>query len=280
MLKIGIDELATEQQVLAGYAYFLLRDTEYVDFQREHSSLCTKYSITGFHGKKYRSTEAQAYKDFLKLIKKYLEISPISLFCMTLNTGPLDDELNDFFKNIFIESIRPTAAFSDEEFIVLNSFTSYLLTLQRITNHMKLDKELAEIEIDSDQIKKKLADIKIEIKGKVFTGEWFVKTFYNKYRRQLFPSSPEITKAINVRDDQKSAIIQAADVFANFLLSHIFIQKGHPSTKRQEKSDILTSIFGPAVDLGPADLAKIVRVGKNDLELTLSGAVTYHYGKQ
>jgi hypothetical protein len=280
MLKIGIDDFATEKQRLAGYAYFVLTDEKQIEFKKNHAALCQEHGINVFHGKKYKTSSAIAYEDFLKLTKEYLANSPISLFCMTLNTKRLDTELNDFFKRIFIGSIKPSASFSDTDFAALNSVTPYLLTLQKVTNHMNLGNEKAEIEIDSDDIKKKIADIKIVIKGHTFTGQWFIKTFYNKYRNQLFPNAPQLSTAINVLSDTKSCIIQDADVFANFLLAHFLIVKGHPSPKRQEKSDMLVRVFGKYVAQDPAVLSKILRVGDNDLDLTLSGAITFQYGRQ
>lgn len=138
----------------------------------------------------------------------------------------------------------------------------------------------ASIEIDSDDIKKLLPKVIVKRGAHEFTGAWFIKTFCNKYRDRQFPSAPTLTDSITPMSDSKSELIQAADVFANFLLSHIFVLAGHQSKRRKEKSDLLIEVFGNQIIIQQSLLDQIKRVGESDLDLDIEGAVTYRYGCQ
>jgi hypothetical protein len=222
MLKIGIDELATEKQHLIGYTYIILNDDSHTKLTEDTAILKSTSGINPFHGKKYRSDHKKTYKRFLEIIKSSIETSEPSLMCVTLNTSNFDEELNDFYSRLFSRVSNSTIQIEEKNCAVLKSIIPYILSLQRVSEHMNLGNMDAAIEIDSDGIKKRLPDVIVKYEQQEFTGTWYLKTFCNKYRDQRFPGAPSLTESISPLPDSKSALIQAADVFANFLLSHIF----------------------------------------------------------
>lgn len=281
MLKIAIDELATERQNLTGYTYVILNNNSYNKLIQDTAILKSTSSINySFHGKKYKSNHKEAYKNFLDIIKSSIESSEPSLICVTLNTSNINEELNDFFSRLFSKVSNNTIQIEEKDCVVLKSIIPYILSLQRVSEHMNLSKMDAEIEIDSDDIKNKLPNVIVKNGQQEFTGAWYLKTFCNKYRDLRFPGAPSLTESIRPIPDSRSAFIQATDVFANFLLSHIFILSGHPSPKRKEKSDLLVDVFGDKIRISQSLLDQIKRVGKSDLDLDIEGAVTYRYGYQ
>lgn len=280
MLKIGIDELATERQHLVGYAYIILNNDSYTKLTQDTAILKSTSGINSFHGKKYKSDHKEAYKRFLEIIKSSIKSGEPSLMCVTLNTSNTNEELNDFFDRLFSKVSGNTIQIEEKYCAVLNSIIPYILSLQRVSEHMNLSMMDAAIEIDSDDIKKKLPEVIVKNGQLELTGAWYLKTFCNKYRDLRFPGAPSLTDSISPLPDSKSALIQAADVFANFLLSHIFVLSGHPSSKRKEKSDLLVAVFGDEIGISQSLLDQIKRVGKSDLDLDIEGAITYRYGYQ
>lgn len=282
MLKIGIDELATERQKLIGYTFILVSNEAYEFLSKETENLKSKHKISVFHGKKYKTNQKECYSEFLRTIKSCIEIkndSP-SLLAVTLNTTNWNTEYNNFIDKLILKVTNNTVNITEHDRGIINSFLKYLLTFQHMCNHMELGHMSADVEIDSDDIKKLLSKVIAKKHDCSFSGKWLIRVFYNAYRKHQFPGAPSITESITPMSDAKSALIQAADVFANFLLSHLLVLAGHKSNKRREKSCILVDVFGDFVSIQDEELKKIRQVGNSDLDLDINGAITYRYGYQ
>jgi hypothetical protein len=96
--------------------------------------------------------------------------------------------------------------------------------------------------------------------------------FYNGYRKYLFENSPELERnGVAVVDDNKSFLIQAADVFGNFALATLFVKLGVASKPRLKKSEILDTAFGNV--LKRTDYSAKCRIRGTDLELLSDGTL-------
>jgi hypothetical protein len=76
---------------------------------------------------------------------------------------------------------------------------------------------------------------------------------------------------VAVVDDNKSFLIQAADVFGNFTLATLFVKLGVASKLRLKKSEILDDAFGNILE--PADYSAKCQLQGTDLELLHDGTL-------
>lgn len=279
MLKLGIDELATQNHTLLGYTYFLIQDSTQQELEKTFKEIKDRHSIRKFHGRKYKSAQRNAYVDFLKSIKKALHDSNPSLFCMTLDTRQVHNDLTEFFRRTISDTEQGLCVQASDS-VVIHEFTPYFYTFQRLSNHLQINDLSVDVEIDDGNEKEKLADIENEYCGQKISGAKILRLICNAYGKLSFPGSPKFTDSIVALPDKKSVLIQSADVFANFILAHMRIESGNGTKKLQEKSDILLEVFGDNIQIPPSTLSQIQAVGETELDLTLKGAINYTYGRQ
>ncbi len=280
MLKIGMDELATEKQFLTGYTYIMLDSNAHNHLNQEFLLLKSTYTNKKtFHGKRYKSADRLPYKKFLEIIKSSIEFSTPSLLCVTLNKVILNNDINASHEKFNTDIIEKIPLEVDKHSLqIINSFIPYIFTFQRVCDHMQIGNLEASIDIDSDDIKKKLSSAILKKELINFKGAWYLKNLCNTYKNIKFPGAPTLNDNIIPMPDSKSVLIQAADVFASFLLSHVFVLAGDTiSKKKKEKSELLLEVFGDKINIHDSLLKQIKRIGETDLDLDTYGAITYRY---
>lgn len=264
---VGIDETGTETQMCDGWCYFGIMEDHYASFNSDVNAIKSKYSISGFHAKKFKISEREAYKEFLEIIDSYIIRSPISICSTYLYRKDWAQKLNGFGERVFSGSTREAGIENPEATKVAKKFMPPLMSLSMIGKG--LDNRLGfEIYFDSDDVKEQIDSHVLSLDANIsLTLRKTLSIVANTYRKMNFPSSPEILETeIQVLNDEKSNIIQAADLIGNFSNSYIFHRLGNASPKRIEKSEIFQSVFGKY--LRKVDFSGTIQLhGRNDLEL-------------
>jgi hypothetical protein len=264
---VGLDETGTETQLCDGWCYFGLVEDNFLAFNAEADALKAKYGIPGFHAKNYRSSQKAAYIEFLALIDKYVNNSPISICSTFLYRKDWSITLHTFAEHVFDGATARSGVNNPDATKVAKKFLPPLFSLTRIGRNLS-NTDVFEVHFDSDNIKQQIDDHVLSFTPEI--GLTLRKGFTivaNKYRDKNFPNSPTIIDTdIQVMDDEKSNIIQAADVIGNFSNNYIFKLLGSASPNRIEKAEIFHSVFGKY--LGGITFTGVVKMnGENDLEL-------------
>lgn len=264
---VGIDETGTETQMSDGWCYFGITEDNLAGFNTEVDKVKSNHRITGFHAKKFRSEEDKAYEEFLKVIDKYINKSPISICSTYLYRKDWARNLEVFAERVFSSSTKLSSIENPDATRIAKKFLPPLMTLSSISKNIGNQIGLI-AHFDSDDIKKQIDDYKLSFDSNIaLTLRKTLSIVANKYRELHFPDSPVIlTTDIQVINDAKSNLIQAADVIGNFSNSYIFHQLGNTSAKRIEKSQIFQNVFGKYLT-GIDFTGAIKQNGANDLEL-------------
>jgi hypothetical protein len=115
----------------------------------------------------------------------------------------------------------------------------------------------------------------VSIKGIDFGLPHLAGMIYCAYRKQRFPTSPNVVKdAIQAVVDESSPLIQAADVVGNFSTAYVFRQLGKQSKANDLKAEIFHSVFGE-FGIGGIDHSAHVEIIGDDLRLKHPGAYTF-----
>ncbi|MBA7540892.1 hypothetical protein ES705_33195 [subsurface metagenome] len=264
---VGLDETGTETQMCNGWCYFGLPEDCFKSFNTESDAIKRKHGISGFHAKKYKSSEKAAYEEFFLLIEKYIVKCPISICSTYLYRKDWNKELHDFSERVFSGATTNAGIENPDATKIAKIFLPPLYTLSAIGKNLCNNFEF-DVHFDSDDLKKQLDDHTLSLTPDI--GLSLCKSMAivaNKYREINYPNSPQILDTmIQVLDDEKSNIIQAADVIGNFSNAYIFTTLGGISKKRKEKSSIFDTAFGKYLT-NVNFLGTIKLHGDNDLEL-------------
>lgn len=280
-LTVGIDQVATGTQKTQGWSFFLMPTEAVHEFSQKSANILSaaRLKLKAFHGKKFRKRDFDSYLEFLRLVRQVLEHHSPSLLLCSL--------MNEKWKGTFVPSAEKllsealkNASISDEATeAVLKTLIPPLFTFQRWTRELPQPASVA-IEIGADDMKRGYSKSRVKVRG----GEVHVgvplRGFYNAYRKARFPNSPELEHSgVNVVEDDKSFLIQAADVFGNFALATLFTQLGRISDTQSKKAEILKTAFEDAIE--EPDYASLCRIhGDNDLELLNDGTLNISITKE
>ena len=273
----GIDEIATETQLSEGWCYFVLPDAKKGEMLNQVKTLLLSSSMKNFHAKQMKETQTGKYEEFLKIIRKYSEESQPSLLSCTLNSPNWGKKFIDFCEGLFTNVMTRAGTKNTELIEITKRFVPPLFTLQRLISQFSVANKIR-VEIDSDDIKRKYPSLKTKIRGIDISSTFLLIKFYNAYRNYLFPDLPVLQEnGVEVLKDQKSIMIQAADVIGNFSTSYIFYKLGDTSKKRKLRAEIFEEVFGDKFSCMEFQ-DKIEIVNQNDLKLKKEGALTLKLG--
>lgn len=270
----GVDEVASETQISEGWTYAAFPDVAIAAID----SAVSGCSVKTFHGKKFKKAQEADYETFLAAVRNELLQHQNSFLTFTLLETSWKSDFLGFASRLITGGIQGAGVNDPDALSIANHLFPGLATFQRLTCCINLP--AIDIEIDSDDISKKLAQSSISAKGKSIPVAKLLGWAYEAYRKQQFPTSPALgTRGIQALSDAKSRVIQVADVFGNFALSYIFIQLGDTSKTRKVKAEIFERVFSSEITPGPIlGAAKLSGPSGNDIELTQPGGLTLRLG--
>lgn len=270
----GVDEVASETQMSEGWTYAVFPDVAIAAID----SAVSGCSVKTFHGKKFKKAQKADYETFLASVRNELLQHQNSFLTFTLLEASWKNDFLGFANRLITGGIQGAGVNDPDALAIADHLFPGLATFQRLTCCANLP--VIDIEIDSDDISKKLAQSSISTKGQSIPVAKLLGWAYEAYRKQQFPTSPVLgTRGIQALSDAKSRVIQVADVFGNFALSYIFIQLGHTSTTRKVKAEIFERVFSNEITPGPIlSAAKLSELNRNDIELTQPGGLTLRLG--
>lgn len=269
----GVDEIASETQLSEGWTYAVLPDVAISAID----SAVSGCSVKAFHGKKFKKSQEADYETFLTAARSELLKHQNAFLTFTLLDVSWKDQFLGFANRLISGGIQGAGVSDPNALAIAKHLFPGLITFQRLTVNANL--AAIDIEIDSDDISKKLARSSISIKGHSIPAAKLLGWAYEGHRKQQFPTSPALgTGGIQALADAKSSAIQVADVFGNFALSYIFIQLGHTSKTRKVKADIFQRVFSEITPSPILSAAKLSGSTMNDIELTQSGGLTLRLG--
>ncbi|CAB5697509.1 hypothetical protein CP913_33315 [Pseudomonas aeruginosa] len=271
---VGVDEIASETQVSEGWTYAVLPDVAVSAID----SAVSGCNVKAFHGKKFKKSQEADYEKFLSAARSELIKHDNSFLSFTLLDISWKNQFLDFSNRLVDGGIQGAGVNDPNALAIAKHLFPGLITFQRLAANANLAE--ISIEIDSDDISKKLAQSSLSIKGQSIPAAKLLGWAYEGHRKKQFPASPALgTGSIRALTDAKSRAIQVADVFGNFALSYIFIQLGHTSKTRKMKAEIFERVFSSEISPGPIlSAAKLSGVTMNDIELTQPGGLTLRLG--
>ena len=271
MLIAGIDDLGTTTQISKGWSYFVIEEELLEEFSKEATEILSDIALTSFHGKDYKRRFKDKYLLFLKLCRKYVELSNASLASVVLQNQEWKSQYIPFCEGI-IKNVYSQNSLHDEELIKSAQFlTSPLFTLQNLTKNLTSDIPMSII-VDSHNNTNNFNETEIDLGPIKMKADHILGTIYNGYRKLQFPNSPILfDNNIKVTKDDNSFVIQAADIIGNFSLSYIQKKLGHSSQTIDDKAEIFSEVFGDKFD--------DVNIG-NDIELTETKEIKLKYDGQ
>lgn len=270
----GVDEVASETQMSEGWTFAVLPDAAILAID----SAVSGCNVKTFHGKKFKKAQAAEYETFLAAARTELLKQQNAFLTFTLLEISWKTQFLAFANRLITAGIQGAGVNDPDAIAISTHLFPSLITLQRLTSNANLP--AIDIEIDSDNISKRLAPSSISTKGKSIPTAKLLGWAYEAHRIQQFPASPKLgPNGVLSLADAKSRAIQVADVFGNFALSYIFFHLGHTSKSRTVKSDIFGSVFSSEIAPGPIlSLVKLSGPTMNDIELTQPGGLTLRLG--
>lgn len=269
----AVDEVASETQLSEGWTYVLFPESSVTSIDAAVSG-CT---IRSFHGKKFKKAEAPEYRTLLNAVRREFQQTAPSLLVSTLLDTSWKNELVPFGERL-ISNAFALANLTEPEAIQIGAHLfPGLITLQRLID--RVQGPLLKIEIDSDNISKKLRLATVEVGKQSLAVSKLLTTAYNAYRKKQFPRSPKLEPGgLFAVKDARSRVVQVADVFGNFTLAYAFVKLGNTSKTRVVKATILEDVFGDILD--PSSIRDACKlVGDNDIQLNYSGGFTLRLGQ-
>ena len=279
-IVVGLDETGTETQLCDGWCYFGLMEDHVDKFNKEADAIRTKYGLNVFHARNYDSEHFSAYLEFLQLIEKSTVDSPVSICSTYLYRNDWNAKLHSFAERVYDEAADKVGVSNPQATKVAKKFLPPLMSLIKIGKDIGNDNEF-EVHFDSDNVKDQIDSHSLHYSTEIaITLRRTLEIFANNYRNIHFSDAPSIVATdIQVLDDEKSNIIQAADVIGNFSNNYLFKALGSTSKGRVEKAEIFDSVFGK--HLSNIQIPEKVRInGSNDLELLgAAAALSFIFGR-
>lgn len=275
-LVTALDDYNSATARSEGWAFFSIPEPFVSEFVEKSSAILNKTKIKAFHGKKFERRFDVYYKDFLTLVRDTLSGTSESLLAVTLMNETWKQDYSGFCARL-IEGGFSGAGLGDQLLTDGSiALATPLFTYQRLASHFPPDASTS-FEIDADAVTTRLVDLVPMVSGKAIDPLIPISAAYRAYRNERFPSSPLLNAAgIQIRNDEDSFLIQAADIFANFSVAYTFRKLGFTSKTIELKADIFDSCFQDI--LPDDDLGLQVEKINDDLVLKHDGSWTLTIG--
>jgi len=269
---VGADDFATETQACAGWTFFALPESKAASFEASGREILNHHGLGSFHGKKYRMEERNTYRAFLQLIRETL--GDDGLAGNTLFSPEFRSDLTGFAKKVTSEAIQEAIPGLRERAQAVAAYSPVLFTVLRVLQplgeqcsiRLHLDDDLSLPDIDESKV------IALPLRC---SSQRLLKIASNGYRLQQFPDAPQFGEyPVEKMRDNQCMLIQAADVIGNFSMAHVYAQLGHSSKKRIVKAEILSEVFGDAVN--SFEFSSRIELKGNDFCLKEGGALTFY----
>lgn len=274
VLVVGIDEVATEKQLVSGWTYFVLADPDRMRFEAAVRQLANAGGLRHYHAKKFKKAMAAEYEAFLRLVRNAVEgASDVAALIHSMNETSWKAQFLDLLERSVGGALSRNSIADSQTHQMLQSLFPGLATLQRLfpagDKHYRF-----RAEIDQDNVTKALGATSVSVKGATVRAERLLAAAYEGHRRLLFPNSPELDEPVGVQvlSDTKSVMIQAADVVGNFAMAYALHHLGDPSTSRAVKAQVFANVFGDIID--PVTVTSAAVLQGNEMTWRQQGALT------
>lgn len=264
-VHIGIDDIATGTRMCDGWTYFCLPDVYIGDFAQEARNIIKSPGLHGFHGKRYKDQFQDEYREFLKLIHKYGDMSlqtrnSCILFTQEHKQQLLDSGISILSATLTQSDVRPETAVKH-----LFPYVPPLLSLARLLPDLGPNMTMS-VEMDDCGQANDMEQYIQRADGNTVTGRDLLNKMYNEYVAERAFTSPSLSSnGVAVMSDTKAFLIQAADVFGNFSMAYTFVRLGNESKSRKAKAALIQEVFGDRIS--EVDFSKQVSFVGNDLVL-------------
>ena len=276
-LSAGIDDVATEKGLTAGWGYFVLPGQAVSSFVSDASKLVPA-GRNEFHANEMAVSETGAYQDFLGLIRNYIEAHPYAFACVLgadVNWGGLFSQSAERITESVLRSLGVADAGTHAKVAKVNKPIWALLRLLRFNGaNVSLD-----LNIDSDSFIAGFGSTALGVNTAVgpatVSGSAVLAKFSNAYANRLFPDAPRTAadgSLVAILPSEQSYLVQAADVVGNFAFAHAMYVLGLQTKGRERKSRIFEAVFGPQ----PAILiSRFTQLAGNEIEVTVAGNLKF-----
>jgi hypothetical protein len=238
LLSVGVDDTATATHMSEGWAFILLPQTGVAELEKAAAPLSNNGAP--FHGSKCGKRGIPRYENFLVAIRDVVKLHAPSLLAHVFHDPSSYKDIKDIAQTVVNASETPLAS-------SVEAATKYvippLLTLQRLTSNQNLKSDLLKVWLDEAGLTEGFSSMNVGTTPPIRAIN-FAKALYNGYRKSKFPGAPEMdTDGLHVQPDEKSILIQAADVFGNFAAAYAACQLGGTDI-RQLKGTVFGRVFG------------------------------------
>jgi hypothetical protein len=277
VLVCGIDDFATEKQLMSGWTYFVLPSAALPDFCRQAAGLLPS-GLGEFHAKKFRTSHAAAYEQFLRLIRETIDQHEYATVRVSSSSAAWSKDLSEFGGRLIANGFTG-AGITDQEIIAASQKSAAaVFTLQRALSNFGNNIELR-LEIDEDMKTTSFNALTTAIQGHDFTAARLFAIAMDAYASTKFSSSPRFNRdgnGITILPSETSFLVQASDVVGNLATAFAFADIGPTSAGRTRKAQIFRNVFG---DVLPSAGAKhyLNPVG-NEITPAQEGEVVFQYG--
>jgi hypothetical protein len=168
VLVCGIDDFATEKQLMSGWTYLVLPSAALPDFCRQAAGLLPS-GLSEFHAKKFKTSHSAAYEQFLRLIRETIDQHEYSMVRVSSSSAAWAKTLSEFGGRLIANGFAG-AGITDQEIIAASQKSAAtIFTLQRALSNFGNNIELL-LEIDEDMKTMSFNALTTAIKGHDFTA--------------------------------------------------------------------------------------------------------------
>jgi hypothetical protein len=272
--QAAIDEFGTATQQTEGWTIVSLADQQAAAFAAEAPVLLGG-GLKKFHGKDFTRKSEDRFMAFLTLLKEKCREGPGSFITCTLNGKTWHDQFTGFAERMLEQSfLKAGVSLSEANLVILRQLVPPLFTYLRVASHVG-NGHTAAVTLDDCKVTKQFNMAQVMVRGKAFSLPHLAGMLYRAYRKQQFPTSPEVMKdEIRTAPDETSPLVQAADVVGNFSTAYVFRRLGKESKANDLKAEIFHDVFGE-FGIDGIDHAASVAMDGEDLRLKQPGAYTF-----
>jgi hypothetical protein len=272
--QAAIDEFGTATQQSEGWTIVSLANHQACAFIAEAPALLGG-GLKKFHGKDFTRKSEDRFRAFLTLLKAKCREGPGSFITCTLNGKTWHDQFTGFAARVLEQSFLKTGVpLSEGDLAMLRQLVPPLFTYLRVASHVGNGHTVA-VALDDSKLTKQFNTAQVIVRGKTFGLPHVAGMLYRAYRKQQFPTSPEVVKdEICTTPDESSPLVQAADVVGNFSTAYVFRRLGKESKASDLKAKIFHDVFGE-FGIDGIDHAASVEIDREDLRLKQPGAYTF-----